>query len=367
MINTVKIIFLISLHLLAKLIYSQDKIFADSLFNIWQNTKNHDTQRVIAIDELAWNYQIMEQNDSALKYTDIELNFIKNKNLKKWEANVYNNYGLIYINKKDIKAFNCFEKAIAIRKELNDKKGEAGAYVNIGSAHKTIINDHESAITFYLKALNIYEKINDIEGKTLVNYNISLLYSELAEYKTALNYSQKLLKLAKIKNDNYLTVVAYVALSHNYKNIEMHDSSLYYINEGLKISKKNNFNTLSVNLLDISANTFISIKNYAKALEIASEMLTISKKSQYSKGIYLSHLLMGNIYFIQDNYDDANKKFQEALLYIDSTEINLLADLYSNLYKANKHLKNYKQSLFYFEQHKLLSENSNKLNNKKKL
>ncbi len=58
----------------------------DSLWNVWNNTKQHDTIRLKAIHRYAWDGYLFSQPDSAFYFAQLEYDFAKSKGLKKYMA-----------------------------------------------------------------------------------------------------------------------------------------------------------------------------------------------------------------------------------------------------------------------------------------
>ena len=92
-ISTLIIFFAITLSLNAQ-------VNIDSLRKLWNDTTQVDTVRLNAIDELAWDARY-KNTDSAILFANLELNYAKLKNQKRWQAKACNTLGVAWYVKSN--------------------------------------------------------------------------------------------------------------------------------------------------------------------------------------------------------------------------------------------------------------------------
>ena len=68
----------------------------DSLNNIWNDVKQHDTTRLIALNKIAWFYAFSNPDTSRV-LSDAELKMASEKNYPKWIGNAWNTTGVSYL------------------------------------------------------------------------------------------------------------------------------------------------------------------------------------------------------------------------------------------------------------------------------
>jgi len=112
-------------------------------------------------------------------------------------------------------AISYYEKSLAIRTILGDKRGIADSYNNIANVYYDSF-DNKKAIEYNVKSLKIHEGIDSKQGIALTYGNLGLIYIDMNEYKQALKYFFKQLSLAKLINDRAMILGAYEYISDCY-------------------------------------------------------------------------------------------------------------------------------------------------------
>jgi len=96
----------------------------DSLWTIYNNKTQADTNRLKAIQAIAWGYR-SNKPDTAIILAEQELTLAQASKQKKYEAKALNTMGLAFMNKSSYpKAIDYFLKALKINEEIKDKKGK---------------------------------------------------------------------------------------------------------------------------------------------------------------------------------------------------------------------------------------------------
>ena len=85
------------------------------------------------------------------------------------------------------KANDYFQKALAVSKETGDKRGEAGAYGNLGTVFQSI-GDSKKAREYLEKALTISKEIGNRYSEASVYGNLGTVFQSLGEYTEAEAY-----------------------------------------------------------------------------------------------------------------------------------------------------------------------------------
>ncbi|HEX7415425.1 MAG TPA: tetratricopeptide repeat protein, partial [Bacteroidia bacterium] len=215
------IILLIVIASIAKQSLAQNKI--DSLLALIKTDKQ-DTNRVIHLNKLSWQYISIISFDSALFFANQALviaNSLPNGVGRGWASSSYNAIGVVYFQQGNFpKALDYYLKALKIDEELNDKSGIANVLVNIGIFYKDQ-GDYQKALDYYFKALKIDEElleqaqrsgnVNKIreyrKGIAADLSNIGLTYYEQKDYSKSLDRYFKALKIDKeLGNKNGIAI-----------------------------------------------------------------------------------------------------------------------------------------------------------------
>ena len=103
-------------------------------------------------------------------------------------GNVYSNLGQYR------KALDFYEKALAINRELGNRNGEGRDLGNIGNVY-WYFGQYCKALGFYEKTLAINREIGNRNGESRDLCNIGNVYSDLGQYRNALSFYEKALAI----------------------------------------------------------------------------------------------------------------------------------------------------------------------------
>lgn len=277
----------------------------DSLWRVYQNKSQPDTNRLSAIYDIAWNY-VGSNPDTAIVIAQEQLLLAQSTKQKAYEAKAYNAIGRAYMNKGDYPASldNHF-KALEIREAINDKKGMSGSYNNLGVVYDCQSN-YPKALEFYLKALKIRLELKDMQGLGASYNNVGIVYEKQLNFPKALEYHLKALKIKQDLGDEQ-------GVSNAYNNI-----SIVYKDE----------------------------HNLKKALEFALKALAISEKLDDKKGIGVNSINIGNMYSNEHDYKNAIHYLTKAIGVLkEINDQNSLASAYSYIASVHNDMRNYAEAL----------------------
>jgi len=230
--------------------------------------------------------------------------------------------GEIYLSKGIYDSAKLYaQNVVEMAQDLNDDLLYSNSLITLG-----IINDYlgyyDRALSNYLKALTIKEKLEDSSGIADINNNIAILYNFQGEYEKAIDYFKQSLKTREKLNDER-------GIAGVYNNLGL---------------------------------MYMKLDNYGKALEYQNKSLELKKELGDLKGLASSYNNIGIIYFNQDLPERAIVFYEKALKV--KKEIGFDADLassYLNIGEAFMELRNFQKS----EQNlQLALQEATKTNNK---
>lgn len=215
------------------------------------------------------------QTDSLLAALDTAKNERKVKVLNElFRAN---------ISADPVKALGYTREALTLATEINDHKGVAASYNNLGVAYKNQ-GALDKALEYYIRSLQIYDTLNNPEGIATTKNNIATIYSIKGDYGQAMKYME----------DSYLQL------------LELKD-------EAKLVGSMNNL-----------GNLYIDLQLFDKATEYLQKSYQLSEKLGQPYADPLNNL--GNVYFRQGNYQRAIENYNKALE-LERTENNRLGML----------------------------------------
>ncbi|MDP2388358.1 MAG: tetratricopeptide repeat protein [Bacteroidota bacterium] len=321
--------------------YSQKR---DSLWSVYKNASQTDTNRLKAIDEIATYYR-SNNPDSAIIVAQQQLKLAQSSKQKKYEAKAYNTIGLSYANKGDYTiALQNYSLALKIRKEIGDKKGIAGSYNNMGIAYEMLGNNRE-AINMHMASLKIKEGLGDKKGIANSYDNIGTVYYKQGNNTQALKMQLEALKIREEINDEYAIAISYNNLGLLNLQLENYGAAIKNFNSAIQINKKmkDDF-ALSMNYNNLG-NVYDKQMDLSEALKMHSSALKLRESMGDRSGVASSLHNIGIVYDKQQSYADAFKVLSQALAIREEIEDKPgVAISYAALSTVYKHLKQFKQA-----------------------
>lgn len=171
-------------------------------------------------------YNSMKKYDLALDYYRDALIIYENifkENNNSEIANIYNNMGVAYENKKDNKqALHFYEMALNMRKELYDYEHPdiAYSYSNIAGVYDHM-EDYDKAIAYYQKSIDVLKKTKGSKHQDvgLMYNNIAATYYNMDELSKSLLYFNQALDIMRIfLSDDHPNVRAIIENIETVKN-----------------------------------------------------------------------------------------------------------------------------------------------------
>lgn len=244
-----------------------------------------------------------------------------------YAAKVHTNIGNLYTDEgRYPEALSSHFTALKLREALpvEDKKGIASSYTNIGVVYRLLLNYNE-ALKYYSKALRIKLEIDDKRGIANLYTNIGNLYILQRDYEKALHSYEGALEMFTVLNDKR-------GIAACYNNI-----GSVYSNSG----------------------------RYPEALQYFSDYLEMKIASGDKAGIASAYLNIGNVLIHQKKYKEAEEYFLKAKKLseqVGSTEY--LRDIFSSLSRLDSAVGNFKSA---FTNYQLYVQFRDSLNNDENL
>lgn len=274
----------------------------DSLLQVLQ-TAQPDTNKVVLLNSLVYEYTALGNYDEALQYGAKALALAKQLNYKRGEAVAYKKIGRIYFSKGDYAQAvkNQFEN-LKCAEALQNKRMVADAYSEIASIYDAQ-SRYEDAITYYQKGLEIRKWLNDKVGLAESYNNIGTMYDFAGKYEQALDfYSKSLFINQDLKNNEEIAKV--------------------YANMGI---------------------VYQELEQYDKTLEFMQKSIAIDEQYGYLEGACAGYLNMGDLFFLKKDYKTSQQWYSKAITQAQALGIkDYLKIGYSSLVNLDSALDDYK-------------------------
>ena len=233
--------------------------------------------------------------------------------------------------------------------------GEAKSYSNLSLVYY-YQGKYEKDLAYSLKAIHIFEKLNDLE-------NLSLEWGELGyrmkkrNLEKAIQYMQKSKKIAEKNNLQKPLLSIY----NNYgvlKEMKVeYDSALFYYEKGLALKQKINDQVGIPYSLNNIAGVFVLRKQFDKAEENYQKALEIRKKINDTVGIAENYSYLGDMHLMQKDFKKAIGFYQKSTKITDKHEyLGLSQDSYRKISECYENFGDHRNALQNFKKFAALKD-----------
>jgi tetratricopeptide (TPR) repeat protein len=229
-----------------------------------------------------------------------------------------------YTNSDPVKALEYAQQALELAKEINDQKGMAAAYNNLGVSYRSH-GALDNALEYYIKSLQIYETINNKEGIATSKNNIGNVYSFKKEFPQAMKYLEESHKLFVESGDTVKIVGSLNNLGNLHSDLQLYEEALKYYTDAYELSKKRG--SVYSDPLNNIGNLYFKQGNYEKAAEYYNQSLELARKENNLLTKLNVFASLGEVYA-------RGSQFKQAQVYLDSA-LSLSSMLQAYIYEPN--------------------------------
>ncbi|OYQ66125.1 hypothetical protein B9G53_05270 [Pseudanabaena sp. SR411] len=222
---------------------------------------------------------------------------------RKTEANRLLNQGIQQFQFSQFEAaFQSWQQALTIYREIKDRQGEAAALGNLGNTYDSLGN-YGKAIEYQLQSLEIEREIKNRlgEGQSLGNLGIS--YYRLGKYDKVIEFQLQSLTIKREIKDQRGEGNALSNLGIAYYAIGRYDKAIEFYLQSLSIFRELKDRFGEGNALSNLGTAYDALGDYGKAINYQLQSLEIARevKDRRGEGQALSNLA----YYAIGKYDKA--------------------------------------------------------------
>jgi tetratricopeptide (TPR) repeat protein len=291
---------------------THSQVTKDSLLATWNNTTNTNEKRADAYNRLITTYYVNSNLDSAYAMTkNLEKFVLKNK-LKLRQGDVFITYGNIEnVLGNFPNSTNMYVKALAIYREIEDKKGLAVALNNIGRSYKYQWN-FDKALEYYQKSLKINTVLKDSLQIATNLSNIGNIFANRFKQEEARNYYHKSIEISTNINDLDGKATTLINLGATYLFKTEYPKGVEIIKEGLNLSRELKNLNVECNALHMLTGHFFNQEQYDIAINYGNQCLEVANKLSNTLIIKNANTLLYEAYKNKGDY-------KKALGYLEET------------------------------------------------
>jgi class 3 adenylate cyclase len=158
-------------------------------------------------------------------------------------------------------------------------------------------SDYPKSLTNYLKALSLFEELEDIYGIATIQASIGSIYSDEKNYNKAIEYYKKSLFAAKSINNKTIMGNSFLGLANLHTAQEDNKKGLEYYKKCLALQEEVgdyfNQSIVKVNIGHI----YLEQKDYIKAMKYYQDAMVIFFQWRYWVAIANGYFSIGALYF----------------------------------------------------------------------
>lgn len=181
-----------------------------------------------------------------------------------------------------VKAIGYTREALSMATEINDQRGMAASYNNLGVAYKNQ-GALDKALEYYIRSLKIYETLENKEGIATTKNNMATIYSIKGDFGQAMKYlEESYTQLVEQKDDSRL-VGSLNNLGNLYIDLQLYDKASEYFQKAYQLSEK--LGQPFADPMNNIGNVFFRQGNYQRAIENYQKAFEIEKKGNNRLGM----------------------------------------------------------------------------------
>ena len=288
----------------------------------------------------------------AVKSCDVlisrDVSDLTKKKINRKKANALSDLAGCYQEEEDyISSILVFNRALVCYQKDNDSLNIAITQLDNGNNFFRL-SQYSEALDNYQKASEIFNKLDDLRGEAFCYNNIGGIHSEIGNLDLAIEYWTKTLNIKKTLKDSVPIAKTLNNLGVAFKNQNNFKQALKTFDDALKIFKAlKNIRGVAMVYTNMS-NVFQREKEFEKALKYSRLSLEMKKKINDEAGMALVYGNISTILNKMGNYVGAKKAAENGIaLALKTGALAALKNNYSGISLAYAGLNNKNQAYEY--------------------
>ncbi len=250
----------------------------------------------------------------------------------------------LHLHSDPSKAMDFAKEALLEASTTGYDKGVASAYNNIGVVYKNQ-GVYDKAIEYYLKSLEINERLNNLEGIAFTKGNIGTVYSQKEDYPASLDYFLQSHQILDSINDYGQLAASFNNLGNVYHELNKMDRALECFNSALELIDSLGYQGTSVDPLYNLGNIYFKLNNFEKALSCYQKSLDSEIANKSISGQAYSMYNIGHTYLKLGDVEKALLFQEQALnLAIKVGAFPIMKEIYHSLSEIHYSKSDFKQA-----------------------
>jgi len=239
-------------------------------------------------------------------------------------------------------------------RKINYRRGEGRGYNLKGSCY-WLQGDYELGLETLHQANTLAKRAKDRKLEARVLNNFGNIYRDLGDLGNALSYYESALAINEELGDEFLQSVNLTSISILLYDLNDYDSALEYALRCLPIFEKAHDTSRLISIYNTLGNIYFKQEQFNEALRYFEENL---RQSEPETAAYImAESGMGKVFYKMNDFANANKYLRQALdqaQLIGNVEVQIICHFYIGRMFMDE--GNYRQSLQYLESALILAD-----------
>lgn len=196
-------------------------------------------------------------------------------------------------NSEPVKAIGFARQALTLATEIDDRKGMAAAYNNLGVAYKSQ-GALDKSLEYYLRALSIYDNIKNKDGIATTKSNIGTIYSIKKDYGQAMKYFEEAnASFTELgEQDKIIGSMNNLGILHS--DLQLFEQALKYFSQASQLSEK--IGKVTADPLNNIGNLYFRQGNYQRAADYYEQAMVLARKDNDQNTLLYTLANLGELY-----------------------------------------------------------------------
>ncbi|HEY9857938.1 MAG TPA: tetratricopeptide repeat protein, partial [Candidatus Obscuribacterales bacterium] len=174
-------------------------------------------------------------------------------------------------------AIACHKQSLAIKRQVEDRGGEAKSLNNLGIAYYAL-GQYEQAIAHHKQSLEIKRQVGDIQGEASSLGNLGNVYSSLGRYEQAIELYQQSLAIERRGGDIHGEVNSLNGLGSVYASLGQYEQAIDLLQQSLEIKRQiGDIHGKAISLGNLG-NAYFSLGRYEQAIALYQKSIDIQRQ-----------------------------------------------------------------------------------------
>lgn len=173
-----------------------------------------------------------------------------------------------------VKAIGYTREALSLATEIDDTRGMAASYNNLGVAYKAQ-GALDKALEYYIRSHKLYTSLDNKEGMATTKNNIASIYSIKGDYGQAMKYLEESYNQLVVLGDQNKLVGSLNNLGNLYLDLQLYEKATSFFQQAYQLSQK--LGRPFSDPLNNMGNVFFKQGNYQRAIEYYQKALELER------------------------------------------------------------------------------------------